>query len=253
MSRLRGSFRLAGLAIWTAVMFAILVSARPLCEILRLPPARLKSRLMRAWSRGVCALLGLRVTVRGRPPSPPFLLVANHLSYVDIVVLAACAEGVFVARGDLSGWPVLGRLSRSVDTLYVDRRNRRDLPRIGASMRAMLREGRGVYLFPEGTSSGGASILPFKPAILDLAARHSIPVWYAAISYRTPAGSAPASQAVCWWGDMTFIKHLVALAGLPGFEARVAFGEEPLLDTDRKALAAGLWREVHRRFVPVTA
>ena len=253
MRGLRGVFRLAGLAIWTALLFAVLVSARPLCPILRVSPARLKSRLMRAWSRGVCRLLGIRVTVRGKPPAPPFLLVANHLSYVDIVVLASCAEGVFVARGDLSGWPLLGPLSRSVDTLYVDRNNRRDLPRIGASMAAMLREGRGVYLFPEGTSSGGASILPFKPAILDLAARHSIPVWYAAISYRTPAGSAPAGQAVCWWGDMTFIKHLVALARLPGFEASIAFGEEPLLDRDRKTLAAGLWREIRRRFIPVTA
>jgi 1-acyl-sn-glycerol-3-phosphate acyltransferase len=253
VSHLRGFLRLAGLAIWTTLLFTVLVVGRRLCAILRTSPTRLKSRLMQIWSRGVCALLGIRVTVQGSPPSPPFLLVANHLSYVDIVILASRAEGVFVARGDLSGWPILGRLSRSVDTLYVDRQNRRDLPRIGSSMETMLREGRGVYLFPEGTSTGGETILPFKPAILDLAARNAIPVWHAAISYTTPPGATSASQAVCWWGDMTFFKHLVNLTRLPGFEARLSFGDAPLQSRDRKALAAGLWREVRRRFIPVTA
>jgi 1-acyl-sn-glycerol-3-phosphate acyltransferase len=252
VSRLRGFLRLAGLAIWTASLFAVLVVGRSGCALLRTSPAPLKSRLMQIWSRGVCVLLGIRVTVQGTPPSPPFLLVANHLSYIDIVILASRGEGVFVARGDLSGWPILGRLSRSVDTLYVDRQNRRELPRIGSSMQAILRQGRGVYLFPEGTSTGGETILPFKPALLDLAARNAIPVWYAAISYTTPPGAA-ASQAVCWWGDMTFFKHLVNLTRLPGFEARLSFGDAPLQGRDRKALAADLWREVRRRFIPVTA
>lgn len=253
MRQVRGFLRLAGLAAWTASLFAVLMAGRAVCAVRRASPARLKSRLMRTWSRGVCVLLGIRVTTQGKPPAAPFLLVANHLSYVDIVVLASRAEGVFVARGDLSGWPILGRLSRSVDTLYVDRENRRDLPRIGASMEAMMREGRGVYLFPEGTSTGGKTILPFKPGILELAARNSIPVWYAAISYATPPGAAPASQAVCWWGDMTFFRHLVNLTRLPGFEARVSFGDAPLRDPDRKSLAANLRREVLRRFIPVTA
>ena len=80
-------------------------------------------------------------------------MVANHLGYVDVILLASQVEGVFVARGDLARWPLMGWLSRSVNTLFLDRANRRDLPRVGAEVAETLKRGVGVFLFPEGTST----------------------------------------------------------------------------------------------------
>jgi 1-acyl-sn-glycerol-3-phosphate acyltransferase len=186
------------------------------------------------------------VDARGAPPSPPFFLVSNHLSYVDIALLASRAEAVFVARGDLAGWPVFGLLSRSVGTVYLDREAKRDIPRAAAAMEGKLREGVGVVLFPEGTSSDGSGVLPFRPSLLDPAARLGIPVHWAVVDYRTAPEGPPARQAVCWFDDMEFLPHLLHLMRTSGFEARVVFGDTPVSGSDRKALAQDLHAAVLR-------
>ncbi|HKX45760.1 MAG TPA: 1-acyl-sn-glycerol-3-phosphate acyltransferase, partial [Planctomycetota bacterium] len=117
--------------------------------------------------------------------------------------------------------------------------------------RAHLARGHTVVLFPEGTSSRGVEVLPFRPSLLEPAAGGGFPVVPAAVSYRTPAGAPPASRAVCWWGDMTFAGHFVRLLGLPGFDARVAFGSEAPREPDRKVLADNLWQAVRAQFEPV--
>jgi lyso-ornithine lipid O-acyltransferase len=110
-----------------------------------------------------------------------------------------------------------------------------------------------VVLFPEGTSSLGARVLPFKAALLEAAAQAKQPVAYAALSYRTPVGQPPAHLVVCWWGEMTFLDHLYRLLQVPKFEALVVFGEQTLQATDRKTLAAQLWQAVSEQFIPVVS
>ncbi|MEW6072331.1 MAG: lysophospholipid acyltransferase family protein [Planctomycetota bacterium] len=252
MRGLRATRRLAGLLLLSGALeilfLAGLLPARALGR-----GERWRSGCFRAWGRGSLALLGVRVEVEGSPPRPPFFLVTNHLSYLDIALLARETGATFVAREEVARWPVVGWLARSVGSLFLDRGERRDVIRIGAEIEALLAAGRGVVLFAEGTSTSGAGVAPFRPALLEPAARAGQPVHFATLRYRVPPGEAPVRTAVAWWGDMTFAPHLLRLATLRGVEAQIAFGREPIRDSDRKSLAERLQREVASRFLPLEA
>jgi 1-acyl-sn-glycerol-3-phosphate acyltransferase len=248
---LRALVRLAAilaltLVCWAAVLLGLLIT---------LPSHRgrrwVQRIVFRLWSRGFCRLLGARVEVCGVPPDPPCLLVSNHLSYVDVMVLASVLPARFVAKAEVKRWPIFGLISRSADTLFVDRGTKRDALRVGREMAEGLRRGDAIVLFPEGTSTHGHRVAAFKPPLLAPAAAEGLPVHYAALRYVTPAGERPAHLGVCWWGDMPFATHFWQMSRLSGFAAVITFGAEPLRDTDRKALAQRLQEAVTEIFVPV--
>lgn len=248
---LRAGWRLAALAALTG-FFYLLLLAGPLASAgSRRRRARWRGFCFRNWSRALLAVMNARVEQRGSPPAPPFFLAANHLSYIDVLVLASRVDALFIAKAEVAGWPVMGRLCRSVGTLFVDRELRRDLPRVIAEIDAALASGEGVVLFPEGTSTPGAEVGPFRPALLEVAARTRRPVSYATLGYRTGTGARPAHLAVCWWGDMGFTGHLLKLLALPGFDATLIFGDAAIHEPDRKRLAARLRQAIDGQFVPV--
>lgn len=252
IERARAIFRLAAIVAVTAVMWSGMVAGIAALRLARRSAARWKIGCFRAWSGVLLRVLAVRLSVEGSAPSPPFLLVSNHLSYLDILVLGSRAPMVFVSRADVAGWPVLGRLARQVGTLFVDRERRRDIPRVVEAMQARLAEQLGVTLFPEATSSDGSDVLPFRAPLLEPAARSGLPVWYASLSYATPTGSPPARLAVCWWADMTFPGHVFGLLRLPRVSARVTFGLNPVASDDRKVLAEALWQAIRQQHRPVT-
>jgi 1-acyl-sn-glycerol-3-phosphate acyltransferase len=251
MKHLLATTRALLLCALTAALYMLWIAA---VALTRSASARRKWRyaVFRAWARGVAGIAQMTIAVRGTAPRPPFLLVSNHLSYIDVIALSSLVDCTYVARGDVADWPVIGRLCQGMEILFVDRTRRRDVRRVGACIDRALADGEGVVLFPEGTSTPGAAVGSFKPSLLEPAAKRRIPVHYASVSYRTPPGAAPAHLAVCWWGDMTFLKHLFELLQLPAFEAAVTFGNEPIEGDDRKTLAASLRRAVSEQFVPVT-
>jgi len=211
---------------------------------------RHQGRAFRTWSRALCRIFGVRVEVSGHVPAPPFVLVSNHLSYVDILVLGSAAPCVFVAKAEIDGWPLFGALCRAVNTIFIDRKARRNLPRVTAEIESMLAAGQGVVIFPEGTSWAGDRVLPFRSPLLDLPARMGHPVHNATIGYRVPAGATPVHLAVTWWGDMPLAPHLKEFLRLPYVEASLAFGAETIADPDRKRLGERLRQAVVERFVP---
>ena len=206
------------------------------------PTRRTKWRavVFRLWSATLLRVMGVHLTVTGTAPRPPFFLVANHLSYVDVVVLASRLHAVFVAKSEVAAWPVLGPIIRSLDTIFIDRTSRRDLSRVIAATEAAFARGDGVVIFPEGTSTAGDGVLPFLPSLLELPARRGEPVHHAGLSYSTPPGQPAPELAVCWWGEMTFPDHFWRLLGLSRVDVRVAFGADPIHSRDRKQLAAEL-------------
>jgi len=210
---------------------------------------RYREGLFRATCRCLLALLRAEVRVSGPPPRPPFLLATNHLSYLDILVLASRLPVRFVAKTEVRRWPLLGPLCKGFGTLFIDRSDRRDIPRVLAEIEAALARGEGVIVFPEGTSSSGDEVRSFRSPLLAQAAHESMPVHAAALRYRTPDGEPPARDAVCWWGETPLFPHLLGLFRLSKVEAFVGFAPEPIVDEDRKRLAERLREAVVEEIV----
>jgi 1-acyl-sn-glycerol-3-phosphate acyltransferase len=203
------------------------------------------------WTRFFVWISGMQIEVIGTPPKPPFFLVSNHVSYVDVAALRAVVTCVFVAKREVRDWFLAGRIVRDMGIIFIDRSNRRDIPRAGGQLLERLNEGEGVIVFPEGTSTKGEIVLPFNSSFFEFAARTDVPVSYVSLTYRTPEGGMPASDAVCWWDDTTFLAHMFRLFSVPSYTAILNFGNEPVLSTDRKMLANELHRRISESFVPV--
>lgn len=203
------------------------------------------------WTKSFVKLSKMHIEVTGTIPTPPFFLVTNHLSYTDIAALRAVVKCVFVAKAEIESWPLAGRIVRDMGTIFIDRQNRRDIPRAGELIIERLDAGEGVVVFPEGTSTKGEEVLPFNSSFLEFAAAKNIPVSYASLSYRTPPGELDANLAVCWWEDIGFFPHMWRLFHQRGYTAIINFGEAPIANPDRKQLARELRGRVEKLFEPV--
>jgi 1-acyl-sn-glycerol-3-phosphate acyltransferase len=193
-----------------------------------------RARWLQWSSRRVLRVFGAQVSVRGDAPHSG-LLVCNHLSYLDVLVLASLVPVVFVAKADVARWPLLGRLTRLAGTVFVRRERRSDVARVNREMQVALNAGSLVVVFPEGTSSGGDTVLHFRSSLFDAAIHSGVPATAGCIRYRMPEGN-PAEE-VCYWRDMTLFSHLLNLLGRPAIEAFVAFTPVDAGDCSRKELA----------------
>ena len=210
-----------------------------------------RNRNFRGWARNSARIMGMDIKRRNEPPSAPFLLVANHLSYVDVIALAAHLDAAFIAKLEVASWPFVGAMCRAMDTIFVDRSSKRDLPGVLKRIDDTRGRGLGVVLFAEGTSTDGRTVLPFKASLLASAAQNCAPVHYASVNYSVPAGEIPVEQSVCWWGDMTFPDHFFRLLQLPSFRAQVIYGPDPIVARDRRVLARSLWSAVNGQLCSV--
>ena len=206
--------------------------------------------VLKTWGHSLMRVLNVHLDVDGSPP-PGGLLVSNHVSYLDILILSALVQPRFVAKAEIRSWPLVGWFCRSVDIIFVDRTKRRDTVRVGQVIQEGLDQGDTIVLFPEGTSTHGAKIAPFKPPLLAPAAAAKLPVHYASLGYRTPPAAKPAFLSVCWWGETPFGPHFLELTKLPRIDATVRFGEAPVLSECRKEMARELQDRVDDLFVPI--
>lgn len=251
MTHGRAIIRVLLLCLTSGSLYLLWLLGVPLVNATPALSYRWRSFIFRAWAKGLTRILGLRVDVRGQPPAAPFFLVANHLSYLDVVVLAAHVAGRFIAKREVEDWPLVGRLCRSMRTIFINRASRQDIPRVNGLIKTALARGEGIILFAEGTSTPGDRVLPFNAALLAPAASAQQPVACASLSYRTPQGEPPAHLAVCWWGDMTFLQHVWELCHLSTIMATLTFSPRTIQTSDRKELARQAWQAVNEQFIPV--
>jgi 1-acyl-sn-glycerol-3-phosphate acyltransferase len=184
--------------------------------------------------------MGVRLECRGARPTQG-LIGSNHLSYLDILVYAAITPCIFVSRSDVRRWPVFGWCARWSGTIFVDRESRAGTEDVAREMENALDAGVPVLLFPEGTSTDGASVLRFHPSLLEPAVRREQEMTAAAIGYRVSGGE---ERDVCWYGDTSFVPHLLRTLGRVGVVAEIEFHPDRGVYGERKVAALDLHEKV---------
>jgi len=200
---------------------------------------RARAQWLHESCRAGLSRLSISVETQGKFP-PHGLLVANHLSYLDILVLSGIAPCVFVAKKEVRSWPIFGLMARMAGTVFIDRSRSADAVRVNDKMLEALSAGAVVVLFPEGTSSNGATVLPFRPALFEGAVQAGQPIAPAHLRYEVDDGSV--ENDVCYWGSATFFPHLLRLLARKGLRAIVRVATSAVAFDDRKLAA----RETHK-------
>lgn len=206
---------------------------------------------MALWGRMVIKLFSMEIRLEGNPPQPPFFIVSNHLSYLDIPIYSAFINTTFVSKAEVKEWPIVGFMAKTLGILFIDRKKRSDVQRVNNLIAQNVNDKQGVILFPEGTTSPGLEVLNFRPSLLEHAAVSNIEVSYSSIRYETLESDLPAYKSVCWWGNKSMLEHLFLLSRNRKVIVDIRFGSEKVTHTDRKILAMELHKRVNSLFEPV--
>lgn len=210
-----------------------------------------QSHVLALWAKTMAVSIGMRSEIIGEPPDKTGIFVANHLSYVDIVLIAASMRTAFVAKYEVQHWPVIGHVVKMAGTIFVNRERHRSLLQANDAISATLDSKTSVVVFAEGSSTDGVSVLPFRPSLLNIAAVRNMPVHHGYLTYQigpSPSERQQTREQICWWGDAGFFRHIAKLLMLPGFSARLVFGEGSVVGENRKMLAAELHGRVVEQF-----
>lgn len=197
-----------------------------------------KQQQKQAWAQVLLALLAIELEVTGPTiKRGPMLLAANHISWLDIVVLMATCPCRFVAKAEVSRWPLLGTLAIGLGTLFVTRGSPRDAVRVVHQMAEHLQAGDLLAIFPEGTTSQGTDLLPFHANLFQAAVSADAPVQPVALQF-VDAASGQISLAPCYINDDSLLQSIWRTLTAPALTAVVRFGEpQDPLGRDRRALA----------------
>lgn len=190
--------------------------------------------------RGVLASVGVQFTFQGQIPARG-LVVANHLSYLDIAIFAAIMPCCFVSKSEIVSWPFFGNAARAGGTIFLDRSSLASASAAARRIGEQLAWSVPALLFPEGTSTDGAQVLRFHGRLIHPATELGAPITAAAIRY-IPAGNTQERE-LCWFGDAGFLPHLWKVLGVSGFSAHVRFGQ-PRIYADRRVAAQQTRTEV---------
>ena len=218
-----------------ALVFALFLSIVRYWLLRLRGPISLERRAM--WGQQPCRLIlacvGIRLRVEGTPPTQG-LVVSNHLSIIDVLILSADMPCFFVAKIEVGGFSYFGWAARCSGTIFLDRSSLESAMSVADQMKERFKLQIPVLLFPEGTSTDGLKLLPFHPRLIDPATSTGTQITTATVRYDLKGGRP--EKELCWWGDESFGAHLLKILGVAGFTAMVRFGE-PRTYPDRRTAA----------------
>lgn len=202
-----------------------------------------RSDIMHRWSTRILSVMRVQVRVAGPVPLRG-LIVSNHLSYLDILVLSAVTRCLFVSKREVKWWPMVGWVAAMTGTVFVDRSRRSQTHRVRTEMQDRLHAGERLVLFPEATSSNGRQLLPFYSSLFESAVADAVPATATYLSYELAPGEGDPVMDVCYWGDMTLLPHVIKLLTKTKVQAYVAFADKPRTFSHRKQAALEMQRQI---------
>ncbi len=234
---LRAIFRLLRVGLhllWAAVLVAV---------VLPVLMQHQRDRLVQRWAEQLLVMLGVRWMAEGAAMEAG-LCVANHISWLDIIVITASMPSTFLAKEEVRRWPLIGWISAQVGTCYVQRGSRMAAYRSADTMTNLLQTGRRVVVFPEGTSSNGRDVLPFHSALIQSAINARVPLQPMALCY---ACAGDFSDAAAYHGNTSLLQSMWRIARTPTLQAHLLLLSP--MDTqghDRRALSSRAWISIRQ-------
>ena len=186
----------------------VLLAGFVAAALFALLPRAARLAITQAWSRALLAVLGVELEIEGEPCEGPALIVANHVSWLDVLAISALRPSVFVCKSEIAAWPALGWLLARANTIFLRRGSAVAASQAVATASHKLKTGCSVAVFPEGTSTAGDEVLPFAAALFQAAVDAGCPVQPLALNY--------SSRAAVYAGDTSFGESLLAVAGTRG-------------------------------------
>ncbi len=183
----------------------------------------IQRRMMQRWAKGLLTILNVHLQYCGKPPGhevPRVLFAANHVSWLDVLVMMAACPTRFVAKSEINGWPVLGLLSRNTGTLFIERSKRSDTLRINQSIGEVINNGERVTIFPEGTTSNGQVLNHFYASLLQSAVSIDAQLYPVAICYRNMDGDICQEAAYI---DSSLVSSLKKILSQPRIDVELSF------------------------------
>lgn len=255
------TFRLAHLVVviaFTLFSVGMLILTLPLCfwcsDKIHI---RIRRFFMHLWARSVSSGLGIKIRVNGSRPdldSRGLFVISNHMGPLDILVLAAVMPMAFVSRHDVAQWPFVGIMARSGGTIFANRKLKNTTGALVNEIAAHLKLGDNVLVFPEGTSSNGEKLLPFKSSVFEAPVMTRSPILPINLSYVSINGKPFTPQTrdhVCWYGEMEFIPYIWELLGSHGIRVDITFNPTFLPGPTRKETAIIAHNRVKKNFRPI--
>lgn len=258
---------IAFLAVCLFFLFSMAVARPLLLGFSRPARMRLVSEGIRLWARACLMILGLRINVHGRHIGLPLhsdlhsnrrLLVSNHQSYLDVIIIASIFPALFVAKTEVSRWPLFGWLSKLGGTIFVNRDDARSGVKCAYRVSRALRDGVNVQVFPEATTGDGSTVLPFNGLFFVSAVRSQAPVLPLTIEFQSVNGrpmDREALDTVCWYGEMNFALHFWNLLNIESAEVALMINEtiKPARALRAKVLAQAARESIFRSFANADA
>lgn len=220
---------------------------------------RFYTRNITRHTRFVLKMFGGKLDVINPPPlDRRFLFVGNHLGFLDILLLSSFRPCLFITSVEMRDTPFLGQLCEMGGCLYVERRSRAQIENEITEIREALKNNHDVVLYPEGTSTNGEKLLPFKKSLMTSAAGTGVPILPMVLNY-THVNDEPMSHKwrdhICWYGDISFVASFFRILSLRSFKARIEFLDEVhvLSEEHRRQVASRVQAAIEEKFIPILA